>query len=100
MKESSRSSSSSSICVSFILIVFSVCFKCGLFLLRFNGNIFSVHRLFCENVFAKDCENEKEMAQMNIEKRQTVLEDLRIVFDEMDRDDSKSITRAEFMDAV
>eukprot|EP00746_Dinoflagellata_sp_MGD_P144906 gnl/MRDRNA2_/MRDRNA2_77607_c0_seq2.p1 gnl/MRDRNA2_/MRDRNA2_77607_c0~~gnl/MRDRNA2_/MRDRNA2_77607_c0_seq2.p1 ORF type:complete len:428 (+),score=66.41 gnl/MRDRNA2_/MRDRNA2_77607_c0_seq2:1-1284(+) len=56
--------------------------------------------LFCENVFAKAVENEREMAAINSEKRLENLEKLAKVFKEMDQDGSHSITRAEFMNAL
>lgn len=56
--------------------------------------------LFCENVFAKALENEKELAAVNFEKRIGFLTQLADVFEEMDLDESHSISRSEFVDAL
>lgn len=56
--------------------------------------------LFCENVFAKAVENEKELAALHVEKRMEVLQYLCTIFVGMDKDRSQSITRDEFMNAM
>ena len=48
--------------------------------------------LFCENVFAKAVENDKETAAVNFEKRVQNLDILAKVFKEMDQDADLEIT--------